>query len=153
MNRNVVGSIYWRPSEHCSFRPNLLTRMAAIKMLPTKFQFIWLHGFIEDSNVKEVNIRILQNCLSPMSSSTEWSWFFMEFVLFPLFTLHLDYCNIQRLYDQTVNSTTWCLWWRLGCLAAYLLCYLIRKCRKGASEHENIVNMAYIWQLFNISYY
>jgi len=26
-------------------------------MLPTKFQFIWLHGFIEDSNVKEVNRR------------------------------------------------------------------------------------------------
>jgi hypothetical protein len=25
---------------------------------------------------------------------------------------------------------------------------LIRKCRKGASELENIVNMAYIWQLF-----
>ena len=25
---------------------------------------------------------------------------YMEFVIFSLFAMHLDYCNIQRVYDQ-----------------------------------------------------
>jgi hypothetical protein len=44
-----------------------------------------------------------------MWSSTEWSWFFMEFVLFPLFTIDMDYYSIQRLYDQTVYIFISCI--------------------------------------------
>jgi len=33
----------------------------------------------------------------------------MEFVFFPLFTMHLDYYSIQRLYDQTVYTFISCI--------------------------------------------
>ena len=31
---------------------------------------------------------------------------YMEFVIFYLFAMHLDYCNIQRVYDQLGRNST-----------------------------------------------
>jgi hypothetical protein len=42
----------------------------------------------------------VQNWRLPRSPSTEWSWLIIEFVFFSLFTMQLDYCNIQRVSDQ-----------------------------------------------------
>jgi hypothetical protein len=51
--------------------------------------------------LKERNTkRFVQNWHSPMSPSTEWSWFFIELVMFSLFAMQLDYCDIQRVFDQ-----------------------------------------------------
>jgi hypothetical protein len=51
--------------------------------------------------LKERNTkRFVQNWHSPMSPSTEWSWFFIELVMFSLFAMQLDYCDIQRVIDQ-----------------------------------------------------
>ena len=44
--------------------------------------------------------RFVQNWRLPRSPSTEWSWLIIEFVFFSLFTMQLDYCNIQRVSDQ-----------------------------------------------------
>ena len=66
----------------------------------------------------------MQNCQSPMWSSTEWSWFFMEFVLFPLFTMHLDYYSIQRLYDQTVYIFISCILMPQNCIKSGKSCQM-----------------------------
>ena len=51
--------------------------------------------------LKERNTkRFVQNWHSPMSPSTEWSWFFIELVMFSLFAMQLDYWNIQSVFDQ-----------------------------------------------------
>jgi hypothetical protein len=35
------------------------------------------------------------------SPSTEWLWFCLELIiLFSLFAMQLDYCNIQRVFEQ-----------------------------------------------------
>ena len=35
------------------------------------------------------------------SPSTEWSWFCIELIIrFTLFAMQLDYCNIQRVFEQ-----------------------------------------------------
>ena len=45
--------------------------------------------------------RFVQNRHLPKSPSTEWLWcFFIELVMFFLFAMQFDYCNIQRVFDQ-----------------------------------------------------
>ena len=68
--------------------------------------------------------------------------------MFSVFHAATYFCEIFifcfKYKKGEINSTTWCLWYKLKLLANIQHC-LIWKCRKSTSEPENFVNIAYIW--------
>jgi hypothetical protein len=83
------------------FKVHYNTCQGCVRLATTAYSQNILHVDARCIILKERNTkRFVQNWHSPMSPSTEWSWFFIELVMFSLFAMQLDYCDIQRVFDQ-----------------------------------------------------
>jgi hypothetical protein len=66
----------------------------AVSFIQNKVKIFSIGLTLKERNIKQ----FVLNYNSPKSPSKEWSWFlFMKFLIFALFAVQLDHCNVHLL--------------------------------------------------------